>query len=173
MSIKKCVADVLDLPSTIAMKEAPSKLGQTYMFVNGMLMYVNEIDESRLYVSSSHEIGAKSSIDGDDVESLKLWLPKTGVYFKKDSTKAVLLRRLPMRQWRRSFSTSFYEVLYLDDEAFSLSKVDPNTHKEFWVKPNKTIMYMENTVGYIKDSSSIVCTTKYLEQELADWARVL
>jgi hypothetical protein len=168
MSLAKCLSQVLDLPVAIAAKEAQSKLSQTYMLINGELIFVQEA--SGTYLETLR--GRSSKTFGEsDVDTLEVWLPKTGVYYRKGTNQAVLLSRRPMRQWKRSFSPSFYGVEFLNNADFSLDQLDINSHQEFWVASNKNIMYFTKPIGYVKNSSEIICTVPYFQQELTDWLR--
>lgn len=170
MSLQTCLVDLLDLPRSYAFKEANSKLSQTYMFVNKELVFIHNIEETYLEVitkEGSENGGETSMIRADKVESLEPWLPKTGVYTSKSTGEAIFLYRRPVRQWKRSFSHSFYTV----SGNTKIWDIDPNSWREFWVAKDKNIMFYDQNIGHIKNSTTYVCTYAPLAQELNDWLR--
>lgn len=172
MGLLKCYSQLLDLPIPYAVKEIGQKFSSTYMILNGELVYITEALQECVLISGKK--GGRpysNTISEDEVLSLEVWLPKSGVYYKKDSCIPVLIYRRPIRQWRKSFSYGFYTTFFLGGEEFNILDVDVNSWREYWITPNKVIMYFGQPVGYIKNSSTYVCTDPTFVSELTDWMK--
>lgn len=168
MGLTELWTKVLDLPPTHCEKEIPGKLGRTWMLVNGKLEFVAEADFTWLIIVKAN--GTNVTLKNKDVTSLDVWIPRTGVYFKKDSSLHVLLTRIAVRQWKKSFCTDFYRVDF-PETSFDLRDLDPNSRKEFWVDEKRNVCFMDSKVGFVKNSKMIVCTNPIVHQELIDWIR--
>jgi len=160
----------MDLPFDWAAKESPSKLGETYLFLNDILVFVNGINGDGITFSTPSGT-MHTFTDEDQVDSLKVWVPETGVYFKKGSDEAVFLQRRPLRQWRKSFSPSFYELNFIGGKVFKIFDIDTASRKSIWVDRFGVIRHYTKEIGYVKDSENIVCTVKHFRQELSDWTK--
>lgn len=166
MKIIDSLVKIMDLPANWALKEAQAKLQDTDMLIDGKLYYIYEIGQD--YIRAGDGEGNEPVFR--EVSSLEVWLPETGVYFHKYSGSPIFLQRKPLRQWKKSFSSDFYKISFPKGSfPFSVLEVDPTIRREFWVDAEGTIWHYESVVGYIKDSQSLVCTTKLYEQELRDW----
>lgn len=171
MGLLSCLCDVLDLPAAWASKEAESKLSETIMFVNGKLTPVLQVNGDGLVYVVDEDLGTREVLHDRDVTSLKVWLPESGIYYDSKTGEPVYLIRKPLRQWKRSFSLSFYDVVFPFGKKFPITRVNPELYSDFWVDKNKYIWYMTSQVGYIKNSKSYVCTNPVFQQELYDWMK--
>ena len=168
MNIAKALAQVMDLPVSLAIQEAQNKLHETTVLINGELHFIYDVTSK--YIACVNK-PLSESFCLEEVDSLEVWIPETGVYFTKDTATPVFFQRKPNRQWKKSFSPTFYNITSLNGNDYSVLKIDPNSRKTIWVDSNKVIWYFNTKIGYIKDSSSLVCTSSIFEQELKDWSR--
>ena len=169
MGLLNCLSEVMDLPVQYASKEAESKLVDTFMFVNDELTYIWAISDAYLGIGEGVH---KKELRENDVKSLAVWVPKTGVYFAKKTGEPVFLQRKPLRQWRRSFTPHFYNISFpLGGVGFPIRDVDTESCRDIWVARDKSIYYMLKKVGFVKDSSSIVCNEEFVVDELHDWVK--
>lgn len=166
----KQLAALLDLPVANALHEAPGKLNDTVMFINGVLENVRNVREDGIILHASPTNPAGKSIMGDCISSLELWLPKTGVYSEANGNRKVFLQRVPYRQWKRSFSATFYDMKWLPSN-FGPTNIDPKSRVDFWADTTGNVWYMTYKVAVFKDSETILCLDCRFEQEIRDFIR--
>lgn len=166
----KLLSIILDLPSLgLVMQEAPGKLAGTIMLVNGNLTQVNKVREEGLVLGDEgNPVGAL--LPGDQITSLEVWLPRTGIYSEKEGRRKVFLQRVPYRQWRRSFHPSFYSAKWLPTN-FGFLNVDPQSRVEYWSDAAGNVWYMTNKVAVFQNDYTLICLDSRFEQELRDFVR--
>lgn len=153
--------------------EAEKKFAKTYMLVNGEIVYVAGFNWNEQCLLTSTPNGGVLSYE---VDSLEVFLPETGIYLlniKKDVIP-VFIQKIPKRQWLKSFSNSFYRMTHLSNGTEI--KVNNVVYLDLvkgripiYVDRNQDIWHSYLRVGYIKNSTTLVCTNKLFEQELKDW----
>lgn len=140
-------------------KEANRKFAETYMIVNDELMQVSSFNYNDHCLKTS-----SSTIYGDDVFSIKPWMPQAGIYkTKKDSY--VYLYRLPRRQWLKSISLgNNYDAFFLHNymnatnailnPIYTFSKVDNEIDEtRNWLVLNKQVIFKYHKVGEIQETN--------------------
>lgn len=168
MSYPQILEKLLDLPKNMVLQEASSKLKDTFLFVNGELRYARVFGEAGILVQDSR---TEYTLTSKSIESIEVWLPKTGVYFNKEKTQPVFLQRRPVRQWRKSFSTSFYRVDYFGLPEFPIVHIDPESHTNFWVRKDNVVFFNDVKVGLVKNKETLICSNRLYEQEVRDWVK--
>lgn len=169
MSYHECLKSILDLPLSKVFDEASPKLETTVMKVNGELMYIHRVRQEGLIVSGLS--GKEKTLLEKDIQTLEVWLPKTGVYTQRGTNNKVVLTRIPERQWRRSFCTSFYGVNYFSEDEFNLLDVGPDVRESFWVDSNRVLRFLDIVVGVHEKDGTMTCTDSRFAQELVDLSR--
>ncbi len=169
MSYHKLLQTVLDLPISYAVDEAPARLGDTIMLVNGELSYVRKINE--LGIILRYEGGKEVTLTDNKVTSLEVWLPKTGIYSDKNKTGKVVLQRVPYRQWKRSYSPTFYITHFLGRSRFDILDIDVTSRESFGTTPDGLVWYNDIHIGTVNKVGDIICTDLRFEQELSDLLR--
>ena len=157
-SIKK----ILNLP--FPMDEAPKKLFNTFMLVNGKVEYVNKMYPSTNKISTD-EFEIKKIV----VETLEVFMPEAGQYMTKDGL-CVKINKVPFRQWLKSFSPLYYqqEKTYFSLSVIELAKTASGVKTQILVDLAQNIWFEGSKIGYV-ENEKIVCTDKRFEQELIDW----
>ena len=162
------VCDLLDFPhyeSSIAIHEATSKekLQNTWMRVNGKVMYVGK------FLWDTNEIvteGKKKIL----VTDLDVFLPETGLY--SDGFSCCYVKKLPKKQWAKSFSYSNYGCSYL----YMNGTMNDNDYTDFVGRAQKVpffltldgrLFFAKYTVATVKNNICEVRNHLY-HQEVLD-----
>lgn len=160
---------LLDLPLGLAVKEANAKLSETIILINNELVYIDNFEEDRIYYRDRE--GEGQVIKAINIQSLDFWLPDTGIYSNRNNiNQKIFLQRQPRRQWKRSFSGSFYSVKYLGP-SFNILDTVPSSMTYFWIAANGKIMYKDEEVGERINDKQVLCKKKMFVQEIKDWFR--
>jgi hypothetical protein len=159
----------MDLPNPV--DEASKKLIGTMMFVNGKLKQVDKFlfDLDAVAVFDYD----KDTTVAEVVKTLEVYLPEAGAYAHPDGYY-VVLNKIPKRQWLRSFHSSFYNVQIVGERLTSneiMAGIADKKKVNVFVSFDKYIYYWSNTIGYVKNSSTLVCTNPAFKQEIIDWDR--
>lgn len=176
MMLTKLVMAILDLPVNIAEIEAKKKLHNTYMVVNGAIWFVKELDFASgcALCTASTKSPKYSKIK---VDTLSTWLPETGLYPLTNGV-AVLIVKLPKRQWLKSYSDTYYSMKFVGQSELPVDPSFSTCHQVYlskktsiFVDASGFIYYFDKKIGYVKDSNTLVCTDSKFLQELKDWER--
>jgi hypothetical protein len=161
---------IMDLPNPL--EEAQKKLHSTYMLVNGVLMYVRELHPDINCVTIINHIEDTSEVL--EVKTLEVFLPKSGMYELDDGSIMYLTKR-PKRQWLKSYSENYYQLKTVYSKKVILKSPIIGMYnkpcKSICVSPDKTIFFMGDPVGYVKDGHTVVCTNLNYQQEIQDWIK--
>jgi len=152
------------------LSEANKKLVNTYCFLDGKIQKCREFRE-----------GGKVSYYNDTntemckvvVKTFDIWLPESGLYQLEDGSIFLVMKQ-PNRQWARSFSDSFYEVILVSGKFSDNMFYNQLAHAkklDLAVTKERYIFWWNHLIGYIKDTNNIVCTNIAFKQELIDWSR--
>lgn len=162
----KILSKILDLPSPL--DEARKKLQSTYMELNGELVYVLEIWESRVIYSDKN--GDMEEICDPNIKTFNVWLPDCGVYILDG--EFYFLSKLPKKQWKRSFSYDFYqfEGKYKtnNQRLAKIFKLSPEPSRLNIV--DDRIFYITKEIARIKNGE-VICTDTLYKQELIDFCK--
>ena len=132
---------LMSLPPYLAVNEARSKLSDTFLIVNGKLVYVENINEDRMQILQEGQTDEYVSLRGRDIETLEFWLPISGIYMIEGVP--VHLWKLPKRQWRKSFSWNYYASSHGSVNAYKLFDSKP---MELYRLKND-LMYYDLAIG--------------------------
>lgn len=167
------ICSIMDLPDPAI--EAKRKLVNTYMVVNGKVLYIKDFNYALDF--------ALCSIDNNStgykvrVNTLEVWLPETGLY-PLNNGQAAFVTKCPKRQWLKSFSPSYYYINFigenikpLDESSSYYNHIYQSKRVTIFVDSYRDIYYFNRNIGYVKDSITIVCTDSRFLQELKDWER--
>ena len=165
------LAQVLDLPKNWAIKEAVPKLGETFVRLNGKICFLVNIDKygaHHIKWSDGNHVYEEMR-SNDQVKSLEVFLPESGVYRTTDGSVVVLTKN-PLRQWKRSFNNNIYNIYNMVDSGrYAIENIIEDSRVDLWFKSNGTIFYFDIAIGYITKDNRVMCTNPLYEQELIDW----
>jgi hypothetical protein len=166
MSMLSDLQTIMDMNDPWA--EARKKLVGVWMFVNGKLVYIVDFSKPDNGVFINYNEGDREFVKNPKLE---VWLPESGLY---QVDKILLtISKVPKRQWLKSFSSSFYTINTPDKSPlpkdFKIGDIERAKKLDIAVDKHARVWYWENLIGYIKDSSNIVCTNLVYKQELLDW----
>lgn len=152
--LHKELSKLMDL--TYPYNEAHDKLKGTYLLINEKLYYIRQINDEGMVAKELIGDGYSDwKVLKNKVTSLKFFLPKTGVYKWKEENgreHIVYLIRRPIKQWRKSFHTNFYNWEVLSPYTLEISDIlYPIVDKglkpaDFWSQDN-FIYYLTSRVG--------------------------
>lgn len=103
MIILEHFSKLMDLPLNKTLTEAKNKFVNCYLIINNLLLKIKDIDIDTLLISETGRI-----LVGDDINSIEVWLPDSGVYKTSSSYPPCILKKRPIRQYKQSFSWDFY-----------------------------------------------------------------
>lgn len=152
MSLHNEVLRIMDFSSSyidLAYAEANKKLSGTHMEVNGKINLVFKVSMGGLEVQDMY--GSAGELDPDDVESLNVFLPETGIYVIKNNI--IYLTKRAQRQWRKSYHPDIYRVINIFGSVGS-NVVPYNLHNKTPVVMhyfNNGIYYLDRKVGQFTD----------------------
>jgi hypothetical protein len=168
MSLYSRMQQIMDLSNPIS--EANKKLLETYMVVNGEVVLIKEF----VYDSDKVIVKKSTKLQEIKVESIDVFLPESGIY-RLDNDFRVLITKVPKRQWCKSFSSSYYNWVFLSGKQTSewLTELYKNleTRSDITLIKDK-FYYWDKMIGYIKSSktkSSVVCEDLNFKQELVEY----
>lgn len=166
MNLLTRVCDLLDFPYnavSTAIHEAASKekLQNTWMRVNGKVMYVGKFlwDTNEIVTEGKKEIL---------VTDLDVFLPETGLY--SDGFSCCYVKKLPTKQWAKSFSYNNYVCSYLfmngamdgdyTDFVGRAQKVP------FFLTPDGRLFFATYTVAKVQDNICKVSNPLFYQEVL-------
>lgn len=167
--LQKILSKLLDLPSPI--NEANKKLTNTYCIVNGELVYIEEVTAEGLLVKIGDNI---ISIKDKEVFSFEVWLPETGMYLDKYNSYIEVVKH-PRRQWRKSFSLSFYSInvlvhrleISIDKTRTPINLFEAKKVNDVW-KDEGNIYYCSTTIASCL-KGKITVINNLFEQEIKEF----
>lgn len=171
MNLINRVCDLLDFPHhevSTAIHEAASKekLQNTWMRVNGKVMYVGK------FLWDTNEIVNKDK-KKILVTDLDVFLPETGLY--SDGFSCCYVKKLPKKQWAKSFSYNNYGCLYLymngtmnDDDYTDF--VGRAQKVPFFLTPDGRLFFAKYTVAKVQDNICEVSNPLF-HQEVLDFVQ--
>ena len=152
------------------LSEANKKLASTYCFLNGKIQKCREFREGGVVY---HYNDTQTEMIKTNITSFNIWLPESGLYQLADGSIFLVMKQ-PNRQWARSFSDSFYEVILVSGKFSDNMFYDQLAHAkklDLAVTKERYIFWWNHLIGYIKDTNTIICTNMAFKQELIDWSR--
>ena len=165
MSLLNELQRIMDLPNPE--EEAKKKLIGTIMIVNGKPGKIISFDVT----SNLIEVQGEFRTEIIKVKTLEVYLPESGVYSHPNGTY-IIIQKIPKRQWLKSFNSSYYDVEVIGNADWNISLFDgifDKKKQDIFVDIEKRVFFWSTQIGYIKDSSTIVCINKTFRQELIDW----
>jgi hypothetical protein len=168
--VLKVLSQCMDLPLQQVLHEAQKKLIGTFCVVDGKLMHIQEITEDYIqgYVHLEGKHNQLKLIE--DPKEINFWLPDAGIYQFKNNF--VWLKKLPKKQWKKSFSWDFYTVesksytSQFNEFAYTIFK-EQQLPCDFYVTGSK-IFYLNRQIGTVTPSGILKLLDGYFEQEIKD-----
>jgi hypothetical protein len=164
----------MDLPDPRS--EANKKLCNTYMVVNGEILYIKEFNYSLDYILYAKDHFTSGTLKVKP-KTLSVWLPEVGLYPLR-SGQAIFVMKCPKRQWLKSLSTTYYTFRIVGSDLYSIDKattlynqIYQSKRVTIFVDSERNIFYLDENIGYVKDKDTLVCTDIRYIQELKDWER--
>lgn len=178
MSLLKRVKELLELDNVV--QEAERKLHKTIMIVNGEALFVHSFNYNANIINCviPNGFSTEKKYKSVQYETLDIWLPESGMYYLPDGTVCTI-KKIPYRQWHRSFKTSYYDIntpFGMKDFMFKINLYNYiSKQKPSYIlvdKFGKIRCYPNlHEIGRIKNNNTITCTNKLYLQELKDWSR--
>lgn len=170
MNLLQRVCEILDFPDTqasLAVNEAcnKEKLQNTYMKVNGHVLYMDMFDFDNNEIITENKIRVF-------VSDLDVFTPEAGLY--TDGYSCLLLKKYPKKHWQKSFNYSTYSTKWIHISNTNPPLDDPakfigmNKRVLFFRADNGSIFHNKEVVATEMDG---VCTVSnpLFYQELLDW----
>lgn len=161
---------IIDLKEPL--EEAKKKLTDTYMLVNGRVAFVRSFDnaDDNIIFITDTQTGEHLN---EDVKTLDVWLPETGVYKLKDGYCAYITK-IPKRQWAKSFNRNFYKAKILglekDLSTSRYTEVANSVRESITNDIGGNIWFLNKRIGIISNKT-VTCLDKNYLQELKDWSK--
>jgi len=162
---------IMDLPYPHCNKEASKKLSDTWCVVNGELVLVSDITDDSILIVKPPKMTTTFTLTDEDVKSFEVWLPQSGVYLVDNIP--IFVMKKPFRQWRKSFSLSFYTVFDFYYTELNLKDVLPKLYNTkpcplgFWKSKTNELFYFHTKIGdYIH--GNYININNLFEQEVID-----
>jgi hypothetical protein len=153
-------------------KEANRKFSQTWLIVNGEILWVNNFGVDYLECN-------QGMLLEHQVQSITAWMPEPGIYpSNKENDEYLYLHRIPRRQWLKSFSMGQnydYKPLTPIDtiEVKALYNYWKLTQEEEgdknWLFTQKFLVYKIHVVGYIVDLTIVVTDAAFYSEVFDKW----
>lgn len=99
---------LLEIPAghgDLIWSEVKNKIVGTYIIINGKLMFLSRVDRTGIEVSTSED---HIIMEGHKIDSIQYYLPDSGCY--KFRGEYEYLQKVAKRQWKKSFSWSYYAM---------------------------------------------------------------
>lgn len=160
---------------SLAISEAinKEKLIGTFMRINGKVGYVHSLLTSSNTIKA--DFGGLTDVPQPQevpVDTLDVFLPETGIY-EVDQGIGVGVLKTPMKQWKKSFSPSFYKVTTLDGKPRSDLVYQLNTARKVpFIFSMTGVIYAGISIKigtYNFLSKEILLTDYTFYQDLLDW----
>lgn len=181
---------ILDFPEGngwdgLIIEETKSKFNHTFMELNSEIKYIKRITlDGVLYRlegdgdnDDSEDDSGYGFIGVESIDTLSPVLPETGVYHFKKGGSPIFLEKFPRRQWKKSFSWSFYKYKFIgnvdwNDEmnVSNLDSINLTSRSTITVDKFDGIYFENKKIGYKKDGD-IYCIAPLFKQELIDWMK--
>lgn len=158
MSILQHLCKLMALPPYIAVGEAKSKLQDTYLNINGELTYIEQISDTKILTLPENCGGDTKTLRDKDVSSIEFYLPTSGIYMI-DGTP-VHLWKIPKRQWRKSFSWSYYTTSHSSIDAHKLFRAK---RMEIY-RSGDNLIYYDILIGKFKDGAIIPIVNEFIPE---------
>lgn len=167
MNLINRVCDLLDFPYhavSTAIYEAANKekLQNTWMRVNGKVMYVGK------FLWTTNEIVTKDN-KKILVTDLDVFLPETGLY--SDGFSCCYVKKLPRKQWAKSFSFNNYVFSYLYMDVYNEGEeytdfVGRAQKVPFFLTPDGRLFFAKYTVAKVQDNICKVSNPLFYQEVL-------
>lgn len=171
-TLKQSLCKLLDLPDIYVMKEAQHKLSDTFVRINGTIVFLASVGKETIDVITEDGIELTLDVRVEEVP-IEVFLPDTGAYFDSKGNNIVLYKK-PLRQWKKSFHSSLYDIFVngnLSSKASVVYGLDETSRKDIWVDSEGKIKYLTKYIGEVVDSTTIICENPFFKQEIIDWIK--
>jgi len=165
--LMQALAKIMDLKDPL--DEARKKLQDTYMVVNGKILYIKE------FFTGTNQLLSINEDTGDgtliDVLTLDVFLPEAGLY-QLSSGNLLCLSKIPKRQWLKSFSRTYYnsDVLgTVTQETRPILDILYQKPQKIAVNSIGNIYFLQTKIGVVKNAKEFICLDLNFAQELIDW----
>lgn len=170
-TLKQSLCKLLDLPDIYVMKEAQHKLSDTFVRINGEIVFLASVGKETIDVITEDE--SEFTLDVRNEGTIEVFLPDTGAYFDSEGRDIILYKK-PLRQWKKSFHSSLYDIFVngnLSSKASVVYGLDETSRKDIWVDKEGKIKYLTKYIGEVVDSTTIICENPFFKQEIIDWIK--
>lgn len=162
MSLHEAIYKAMDyekeIPAHIAYEEFNRKLGDTYCLLNNKVVFIKHTNADSL-TCVDLDLQQDIVFPANTVHSLEILKPKPGLYLSNNNL--YFLRKLPERQWKKSFCFENHSIESLDissRETYNVKALLENKYsyyKETLIYKNLVFFY-NIAVGILKPAEGVI-----------------
>lgn len=170
MSLQEAIYKAMDyepeVPDYITYEEFNRKLGETYCLVNNTVYYIKRVTGNEL---ECVDLDLQENISLTTVQSIEVLKPKPGLYGDRNSL--FFLKKLPERQWKKSFCLDNHSVEVLD--IYSKKPIDLKTllenkytYKKETIIYKNLVFFYNIAVGILKphNATIVVFNSNFIDE---------